>query len=68
MTENEDAKRVKYIVVENAGYVGERDVHECDDYWEALDWADKKYDPDELEDLHVDICSEDSDGNRSYEN
>lgn len=57
----------RYIVVENAGYVGERDVYNGASWSEAMRWLEAHYDDEDRERLRPDICSEDSDGNRSYE-
>jgi hypothetical protein len=58
--------RRQYIVVENAGYQGERDVKHKASFIEASKWMRSNYDSMELLDLHVAICVE-IDGRRSYE-
>lgn len=58
---------MKYTVVENAGYVGERDVHTANSYMDAIKWRDGRYDDDEIERLRVDIAVDLPDGSRTYE-
>ncbi|SHH47331.1 hypothetical protein SAMN05444169_7628 [Bradyrhizobium erythrophlei] len=55
-----------YIVVENAGYVGERDVKYHTTLQLAYSWARNNYSDTELDTLHVAICREDKNG-RTYE-
>jgi hypothetical protein len=55
-----------YVIVENAGYVGERDVARFDDYWKALNALNADYDEDERDRLHVAIAYEAPEG-RTYE-
>ena len=55
-----------YIVVENAGYEGERDVKNFISYRAALKWLLKNYAEDERDGLHVAIAFEDGNG-RSYD-
>jgi hypothetical protein len=56
----------EYIVVENAGYVGERDVKRRPSFKEARKWMAGNYDCDEIDSLHVAICVE-VNGQRTYE-
>lgn len=44
-----------YVVVQNAGYVGEKVVHEARTYDDAYCAMHELYQPDEQEELHVDI-------------
>lgn len=55
-----------YVIVENAGYIGERDVARFDDYWKALDALNSAYDRDEREEMHVEIAFDGPEG-RTYE-
>lgn len=55
-----------YVIVEQSGYVGERDVHQTEDYWDALDWMRRNYAQEETTNLHVDIAFDSEDG-RTYE-
>ena len=55
-----------YIVVENSGYVGERDVFETTSYDKAITYINMAYCPEEVDDFHVQVCRE-VDGQRSYE-
>lgn len=57
----------KYIVVENAGYEGEQDVHTAKTYRAAVNWLRKTYDEEDREKLHPDVCLERPDGSRTYE-
>lgn len=58
----------QYIVVENAGYIGERDARKgFPNYHAALDWLNQFYDEDDRETLHPDICYEDENGKRNYD-
>lgn len=58
-----------FIVVENAGYVGENDRQGgFATYSEANDWMRTQYpDEDERERLHVDIAAENVNGDRTYD-
>jgi hypothetical protein len=56
----------EYIVVENAGYEGERDVKRKPSFTEASKWMRNSYDLDEIDSLHVAICVE-VNGERTYE-
>lgn len=61
----------KYIVVENSGMVGERDMVVTRDYRAAVEWLEKAYTAEERDRfspncLFPDICVE-VDGERSYE-
>ena len=55
----------QYIVVENAGYEGECDRRAFDHWHEAWKYMCRVYTQKEIEDLHVDICTE-TDGEREY--
>ena len=55
-----------YIVIENAGYDGERDIKSFYVFRAALNYMRTHYDDDEIDSLHVAICRE-SNGERSYE-
>jgi hypothetical protein len=60
------ARQPRYIVVENAGYEGERDAQDCANYQLACEWMTSKYSPEEIEAKHMAICR-DVAGERSYE-
>lgn len=55
-----------YVVVDNAGYEGERDLHEARTYDEALQWRRDNYDGDVIAERHIEIAR-DMAGQRSYE-
>ena len=56
-----------YTVVENAGYEGENDVRTAFSSAEAAwRWAERYYQGDEIETLHVQVARDTQDG-RSYE-
>lgn len=55
-----------YVVVDNAGYEGERDLHEARTFDEALQWRRDNYDGDVIADRHIEIAR-DVAGQRSYE-
>ena len=56
-----------YTVVENAGYAGEQEVRTAFSTSEAAwKWAERHYDVDEIESLHVQV-RRDSFGERTYE-
>lgn len=57
----------RWIVVEQAGYVGEQDVHTAANIDAAFAWMNTTYTFEEIDDLHVDVCWEDANGERSYE-
>ncbi len=57
----------EWIVVENAGYNGERDLRSFPTWKEADTWAHQQYDEDEFEKLHVDIRRDSADGMQTYE-
>ena len=57
----------QYIVVEQAGYVGECDVSSCDTYEEAVAKRDRRYSDEEAQRLHVDIAYENEEGDRTYD-
>lgn len=57
----------QYIVVEQAGYVGECDRDRFDTYEQALDWRDNHYEADEIDRLHVDVAYENEEGDRTYD-
>ncbi|MGE4404399.1 hypothetical protein [Pseudomonas sp.] len=56
----------RYVVVENAGYVGERDVHEETERAAAEDWMTQTYTAAEVETLHVAVAYDHA-GHRTYE-
>lgn len=56
-----------YIIVENAGYEGERDVYSTRGYRDAIYWLCQNYTDEERDTLHVDICRITKSGERSYE-
>lgn len=63
--------RIKYIVVEMSGMVGEHDVGSFGTYGAALNWLDRTYTADERDHgsrncLYPDVCVE-VDGERSYD-
>jgi hypothetical protein len=60
-----DANR--YTVVEQAGYVGERDLKTLDGFREANDWLALNYSPEEIEEMRIEIAVDLPDGNRTYE-
>lgn len=60
------ASASRYVVVENAGYVGERDVHETPERERAESWMRQTYTPDEIHELHVAVAH-DTGNHRSYE-
>lgn len=51
-----DEETTEYLVVENAGYEGERDVHRTKSSTAAYAWVESHYERDELETLHVGVC------------
>jgi hypothetical protein len=55
-----------YVVVDNAGYEGEQDLHEARSYDEALQWRRDNYDGDVIAERHIEIAK-DVAGQRSYE-
>jgi hypothetical protein len=55
-----------YVVVDNAGYEGERDLYEARTFDEALQWRRDNYDGDVIADRHIEIAR-DIAGQRSYE-
>ncbi|MBN8844821.1 MAG: hypothetical protein J0H88_16390 [Sphingomonadales bacterium] len=64
--------KLKYIVVENAGMVGEADAASFPTFWSARRWMEKYYSADELDReseryLNIHICVEEPNGSRSYE-
>jgi len=60
------ASASRYVVVENAGYVGERDVHDTPERERAESWMRQTYTPDEIQELHVAVAH-DTGNHRSYE-
>ena len=61
-------KPTQWLVVENAGYVGECVTGQNLDSYSAADkWMKSHYGADEIESLHVDIAFIDADGGRSYD-
>ncbi|SCW61478.1 hypothetical protein SAMN02927924_01668 [Sphingobium faniae] len=64
-------KRIKYIVVEKSGMVGEHDVGTFGTYSAALNWMERNYSESERDHTHrnclfPDVCVE-VDGERSYD-
>lgn len=59
--------RKKYVVIENAGYERECDVHSATSHEAAIAWRDQYYEDDEIGQLHVEIARELPDGSRTYE-
>jgi hypothetical protein len=57
----------EYIVVENAGYDREHDVRRFMVYRSAVNWMHQTYSFNEIDQLHVAICRETANGERSYE-
>lgn len=56
-----------FVIVEHAGYEGEHDIGgKFDSYAEARDYVRKMYEPDEREQLHVEIAFDGPEG-RTYE-
>lgn len=60
------ASASRYVVVENAGYDGERDVHDTSERERAESWMRQTYTPDEIQELHVAVAH-DTGNHRSYE-
>lgn len=60
------ARTPVYVVVDQAGYEGERDLHEARTYDEALRWRRDNYDGDVIAERHIEIAR-DIAGQRSYE-
>ena len=56
----------RYTVVENAGYEGETDVETFSSRSQAIDYMREMYSEDEIEDLHVAIRTDYSDGTGEY--
>lgn len=59
-------RAVQFVVVENAGYIGECDVARFGTRWAAEKWMDRTYSPREIDALHVDVCMEEG-GRRTYD-
>lgn len=57
---------MNYLVVENAGYEGERDVGSFNSWPAAFNFVKRVYTADEQDEMHVAICTEQN-GERSYE-
>lgn len=62
----EEKAKLRYTVVENAGYEGERDVKTCRKYTEACFWLNEKYSDEELSTLHVAVRRDHPNGTREY--
>jgi hypothetical protein len=60
------ARRPVYVVVDNAGYEGEQDLHEATSYEAALQWRRENYDGDVIAERHIEVAR-DIAGERSYE-
>lgn len=60
------ARTPAYVVVLNAGYEGERDLHEANTYEAALQWRRDNYDGDAIAHHHIEVAR-DIAGERSYE-
>lgn len=56
-----------WAVVENAGYTNEKVVHEARTYDDAYCAMHEMYEPDEQEELHVDIMKRVPDGTLTTE-
>lgn len=56
-----------WLVVQNAGYTNEKIVHEAWTFHEAVRWMNDMYQPDEQEELHVDIMKRVPDGTLTTE-
>lgn len=56
-----------YIVVENAGYIGEREVFTHEKRNTAEQWLARNYAADEIETLHVELAFKGDDGERTFE-
>ncbi|WP_199183732.1 hypothetical protein [Novosphingobium sp. HII-3] len=61
-----EAAASRYVVVENAGYVGERDVHQDADRQAAETWMERTYTAAEIQTLHVAVAHDHA-GHRTYE-
>jgi hypothetical protein len=55
------------VIVEYAGYEGERDTNRFKSYWDALRYLNKNYDEEDRERIHPDIAKDLPDGSRTYE-
>ncbi|ARQ95426.1 hypothetical protein [Bradyrhizobium phage BDU-MI-1] len=55
-----------YVVVDNAGYEGEKDLFEARTFDEAAQWRRDNYDGDVIAERHIEIAR-DIAGERSYE-
>jgi hypothetical protein len=60
------ARTPVYVVVENAGYEGEKDVFEAKTFDEASAWMTKTYSAESIDRLHIAVAR-DIAGQRSYE-
>lgn len=60
------ARTPVYVVVDNAGYEGERDLFEAPSFEAALRWRGENYDGDVIAERHIEIAR-DIAGERSYE-
>jgi hypothetical protein len=60
------ARTPVYVVVWEAGYEGERDLHEAKSFDAALKWMCDNYDGDAIAAHHIDVAK-DIAGQRSYE-
>lgn len=56
-----------YLVIENAGYEGERIVHRHKSFRAAYAWVRDRYNTDQLEEMHVDIALERADGSITFD-
>lgn len=56
-----------WVVVQNAGYTNEKIVHEARTYDDAYCAMHEMYQPDEQEELHVDIMKRCEDGTLTTE-
>jgi hypothetical protein len=53
----------RFVIVENAGYEGEKDITHFPTLREAFAYQRGHYEPDEIEELHVDIRQDWTDEN-----
>ncbi|MEG9884093.1 MAG: hypothetical protein V6Z86_05665 [Hyphomicrobiales bacterium] len=56
-----------FVIVENAGFVGECDIEKCDSEMAAIDRMEARYSPEERDELHLSIVRILPDGTRTYD-